>query len=76
MDEITTWLTVQSCNGASVRALVRELRARGVKTAVVSSSRNCLAAAPQAVVVEDALSGVESGRNGGFGLVVGVNRAD
>ncbi|MEJ2671784.1 MAG: beta-phosphoglucomutase family hydrolase [Deltaproteobacteria bacterium] len=30
--------------------------------------------APQAVVVEDALSGVESGRNGGFGLVIGVDR--
>lgn len=27
-----------------------------------------------AVVIEDALSGVESGRNGGFGLVVGVDR--
>ncbi|MGA2872832.1 MAG: HAD-IA family hydrolase [Candidatus Dormibacteria bacterium] len=28
----------------------------------------------RAVVVEDALSGVEAGRNGGFGLVVGVDR--
>jgi beta-phosphoglucomutase-like phosphatase (HAD superfamily) len=27
-----------------------------------------------AVVIEDALSGVASGRNGGFGLVVGVDR--
>lgn len=98
-------------------AVLRDLRAKGVKTAVVSSSRNCLAVlkaarledqfdtrvdgviadelglpgkpAPdtyleagrrlgvgpqQAVVVEDALSGVEAGRNGGFGLVVGVDR--
>ena len=28
----------------------------------------------RAVVVEDALAGVESGRNGGFGLVIGVDR--
>ena len=99
-------------------ALVEQLRARGVRTAVVSSSRNCLAVlkaagivdlfdarvdgvvaaelglpgkpAPdtfleaarrldvspgEAVVVEDALSGVEAGRAGGFGLVVGVDRA-
>lgn len=99
-------------------ALVEQLRRRGVKTAVVSSSRNCatvlsaagithlfdvrvdgetsaelglagkpapdtfLAAADRlgvppaaAAVVEDALSGVEAGRNGGFALVVGVDRA-
>lgn len=99
-------------------ALVRHLRDEGVKTAVVSSSRNCLTIlraagiedlfdarvdglvadelqlpgkpAPdtyleaarrvgvppaKAVVVEDALSGVEAGRNGRFGLVVGVDRA-
>ena len=29
---------------------------------------------PQAVVLEDALSGVQAGRAGGFGLVVGVDR--
>lgn len=28
----------------------------------------------QAAVVEDALSGVQAGRDGGFGLVVGVDR--
>jgi beta-phosphoglucomutase family hydrolase len=28
----------------------------------------------RAVVVEDALSGVEAGRNGGFGMVIGVDR--
>jgi beta-phosphoglucomutase family hydrolase len=98
-------------------ALVHALRAAGVRTAVVSSSKNCkpvldaagisdlfdarvdgvvaeamglagkpapdtylegarrLGAAPErAVVFEDALSGVASGRAGGFGLVVGVNR--
>ncbi len=30
--------------------------------------------AARSVVVEDALSGVEAGRRGGFGLVIGVNR--
>lgn len=97
--------------------LLRHLRETGMRTAVVSSSRNCLMVleavgitdlfdarvdgivagelglpgkpAPdtyveaarrvgvgvgQAVVIEDALSGVEAGRNGGFGLVVGVDR--
>ena len=98
-------------------ALVRRLRERGIRTAVVSSSNNCeqvlraagifdlfelrvdgvvasklglpgkpapdtfLEAArmlrvspPRAVVVEDALAGVEAGRAGGFGLIVGVDR--
>jgi HAD superfamily hydrolase (TIGR01509 family) len=98
--------------------LVHALRAVGIKTAVVSSSRNCpaileaagiadlfelridgtlaaerklpgkpapdtfLAAASQlgvqpqrAVVVEDAVVGVQAGRAGGFGLIVGVARA-
>jgi len=99
-------------------AWVRELREHGIKTAVVSSSRNCAAVlqvagiadlfdarvdgdtalelhlpgkpAPdtflegakrlnvlpqRAIVVEDALAGVEAGRAGEFGLVVGVDRA-
>jgi beta-phosphoglucomutase family hydrolase len=98
-------------------ALVRQLRRQGMKTAVVSSSQNCLtvlqaakmadlfdarvdggvaaqldlrgkpspdtflAAATQlgvwpqrAVVVEDAISGVQAGRAGRFGLVIGVAR--
>jgi beta-phosphoglucomutase family hydrolase len=99
----------------SAVALVRAARALGVKTAVVSASRNTasilrvarltplfqervdgveaarlglpgkpdpamfLEAArrldvppPRAVVFEDATAGVEAGRRGGFGLVVGV----
>jgi len=98
-------------------AWVKHLRKNGIKTAVVSSSKNCLdvlqaggidglfevrvdghvveeqqlpgkpapdtylhaaalldAEPHRAVVVEDALSGVQSGRNGNFGLVIGVNR--
>jgi len=98
-------------------AWVRELREAGLRTGVVSSSRNCAAVltyagianlfdtrvdgetilelgipgkpAPdcflegarrlgvepsRAVVVEDALAGVEAGHAGGFGLVIGVDR--
>lgn len=98
-------------------AWVRQLRQAGIKTAVVSSSKNCAAVlqavgieglfevrvdgrvvedlklpgkpAPdtylkaaellgvtptRSVVVEDALSGVQAGRNGSFGLVIGVDR--
>lgn len=98
-------------------ALVRALRKQGMRTAVVSSSRNCravleaagiadlfdarvdgevaaerglpgkpapdtfLAAAEdlgvqpsRAAVIEDAISGVQAGRAGGFGLVIGVAR--
>lgn len=98
-------------------ALLHRLRDAGIKTAVVSSSKNCQAVltaagitalfdvrvdgevaarlhlpgkpAPdtflhasellgvdptRAVVVEDALSGVEAGRAGGFGLVIGIDR--
>jgi HAD superfamily hydrolase (TIGR01509 family) len=98
-------------------ALVRQLRSAGIKTAVVSASKNCeaileaagiadlfdtrvdgvvaaqlqlsgkpapdtflegarqLGVKPErAVVVEDAVSGVQAGRAGGFGLVIGVDR--
>jgi len=101
----------------STVSLVHELRRHGVKTGVVSSSKNCtyileqtglidlfetvvdgqvakehdLAGKPapetflfaarelgvkpgDSMMVEDALSGVESGRRGNFGLVVGVSR--
>lgn len=98
-------------------AVVNWLRERGIRTAVVSASKNCrqilqtagirdlfeqvvdgevaerlhlagkpapdtfikgaelLGVAPnRAVVVEDAISGVQAGRAGGFGLVIGVDR--
>ena len=100
----------------SVR-LVEQVRSRGIRTAVVSASKNCkivmeaarishlfdqvvdgevaerlrlpgkpkpdtfltaaerLGVVPErAVVVEDAISGVQAGRAGGFGLVIGVDR--
>lgn len=98
---------------------VRQVRADGRRTGVVSASRNCAAVLEAAgiahlfdvrvdgitaadcglagkpapdtflhaaaqlglqprhcVVIEDALAGVEAGRAGGFGLVVGVDRTD
>jgi beta-phosphoglucomutase family hydrolase len=97
--------------------LIHQLRHRGFKIAVVTSSQNCTAVLkaakldgcfdaqvdgnviraqhlagkpaadsylmaakllgvepPRAVVIEDALSGVEAGSNGKFGLVIGVAR--
>lgn len=45
--------------------------------AVFLEAARRLGAAPgEAAVVEDALAGVEAGRRGGFGLVVGVDRTD
>lgn len=101
----------------STVTLLRELRARGIRTAVISASRNAeevlraagvsdllevrvdgatadelglpgkpdpamfleagrrLGVEPaRTAVVEDAIAGVEAGRRGGFGLVVGVDR--
>jgi alpha,alpha-trehalase len=101
----------------STVALIKTLKARTYKTAVVSSSKNCVAVlgaaqiadlfdtkvdgvdaqelhldgkpAPdifleaarrmevkpaRAVVVEDAIAGVEAGRRGKFGFVIGVDR--
>ncbi len=40
----------------------------------VTAARNLGTLPPNSVVVEDASSGVEAGRNGGFGLVIGVAR--
>ncbi len=100
-------------------ALIRSLRAQGIRIGVVSSSKNCPTVlktaglealfdvhfdgnsaaecklrgkpdpdtylkaaewakteAARAVVVEDAISGVQAGRAGGFGLVIGVDRGD
>ena len=102
----------------STVALIRKIRERGIRTAIVTSSKNCttvlqaagvldlfdakvdggdserlglpgkpapdifLEAARQlgvepacAIVVEDAISGVEAGNAGKFGTVIGVDRA-
>ncbi len=104
---------------SSTITLIQELKDKGVKVGVASSSKNCLAvlksvhlehlfetrvdgiisqqlhlqgkpegdifvtaaknlsSLPEhSVVVEDASSGVQAGRNGGFGLVLGIARED
>jgi alpha,alpha-trehalose phosphorylase len=113
--------TMLSEHGVAVHedgvALARRLRRIGIRTGVVSASKNCRAVlesagilelfetrvdgevaqlmglpskpAPEkfleaarqlgvmpdrSVVIEDAVSGVQAGRRGGFGLVVGVAR--
>lgn len=40
----------------------------------VTAAQNLGAVPARAVVVEDAISGIQAGRNGGFGLVIGVAR--
>lgn len=103
---------------SSTIELIRDARAKGLKTAIFSASRNCvpilksvgaldlfdarvdgvvaaelglpgkpdpatlLEAArrlgvprQRTVIFEDAIAGVQAGRAGGFGLVVGVNRS-
>ena len=98
--------------------LIRDLRVKGMKTAIFSASRNCVAvlkaantidlfdakvdgvdadelglpgkpdpavlleaarrlevAPGRAVIVEDAIAGVQAGHAGRFGLVIGVNRS-
>lgn len=42
----------------------------------VTAAKNLGAEPANSVVVEDATSGVQAGRNGGFGLVVGIARKD
>ncbi len=102
----------------STVALIKRLRAAGMKTGIFSASKNCeevlraagvrdlfdakvdgrdaeaqglpgkpdpavlleaarrLGVRPErAVIVEDAIAGVEAGRAGGFALVIGVNRS-
>ncbi|MBW1987470.1 MAG: trehalose-phosphatase [Deltaproteobacteria bacterium] len=40
----------------------------------LEAARRLGVAPPQAVVIEDSLAGVQAGRRGGFGLVIGVDR--
>lgn len=117
------FLEVIKANGAEVYsstiAFIKELKKSGIRTGIISSSKNCryileslgiedlfqtrvdgevsaklgikgkpesdvfvtaahnLGAVPaNSVAVEDAISGVQAGRNGGFGLVIGLARKD
>jgi beta-phosphoglucomutase family hydrolase len=54
----------------------QHLRGKPAPDSFLEGARVLGVAPEQAVVFEDALSGVQAGRDGGFGYVVGVNRLD
>lgn len=56
------------------RATTEGLRGKPAPDTFLRAADLLGSSAPQAVVVEDAVSGVAAGRAGGFGLVVGVDR--
>lgn len=58
-----------------VVAEAERLKGKPAPDTYLAAARALGAPPPQAAVFEDALAGVESGRAGGFGLVVGVDRA-
>jgi len=51
-----------------------QLRGKPAPDTFLEAARRLGVPAPRAVVVEDAIAGVEAGRAGGFGLVIGVAR--
>jgi len=54
----------------------RGLKGKPAPDMFLAAARDLGVSPGRAVVVEDALAGVEAGRAGGFGLVIGVDRAD
>lgn len=56
-------------------AHARGLAGKPAPDTYLEAARMLGSAPPQSAVYEDALAGVEAGRAGGFGLVVGVDRA-
>ncbi|GAA1050933.1 hypothetical protein GCM10009569_30520 [Arthrobacter russicus] len=56
-------------------ALTQRLPGKPDPAVFLEASRRLGVPAARAVVVEDSLAGVEAGRRGGFGLVVGIDRA-
>jgi len=59
-----------------VVAAERNLPGKPAPDMFLAGAQELAVPAARAVVFEDALAGVEAGRAGGFGLVVGVNRVD
>jgi beta-phosphoglucomutase family hydrolase len=58
-----------------VFAAERHLKGKPAPDTYLAAARALAIAPEQAAVFEDALAGVEAGRSGGFGFVVGVDRA-
>ncbi|WP_447986626.1 HAD family hydrolase [Nitrospira sp. Nam74] len=50
------------------------LRGKPAPDTFVEAARRLDVPPPQAIIIEDALAGVEAGRKGGFGLVIGLDR--
>lgn len=50
------------------------LRGKPAPDTFLAAAQRLMVSPERAVVIEDALSGVEAARNGGFGLVIGVDR--
>ncbi len=75
--EVVAAASVAELFDASVDGVdAAELRLAGkpAPALFLEAARRLGVAPSQAVVVEDALAGVEAGRRGGFGLVIGVDR--
>jgi alpha,alpha-trehalase len=51
-----------------------ELKGKPQADIFVTAARNLGSVPAKSIVIEDAISGVEAGRNGGFGLVIGIAR--
>ena len=57
-------------------AAERDLPGKPAPDTFLEAARELGVDAKRTVVVEDAISGVQAGRNGGFGLVIGIARHD
>jgi HAD superfamily hydrolase (TIGR01509 family) len=56
-------------------AQTKGLRGKPAPDTYLEAARMVGAASPDSAVYEDALAGVQAGRAGGFGMVIGVDRA-
>ena len=66
--------TVRRAGGRKRHRTISACRASRRRTAFLEGARRLKAEPSRAIVVEDAIAGVEAGRAGGFGMVIGVDR--
>jgi beta-phosphoglucomutase-like phosphatase (HAD superfamily) len=71
-----TAVVTASRNGAAVLAARLRLAGKPAPDTYVAAARMLGVETRRAVVVEDAIAGVRAGRDGGFGLVIGVAGSD
>ena len=66
-----------SCCGSTAEVAARlTLRGKPAPDTFLEAARQLGVEPHRTVVVEDAIAGVQAGRAGGFGLVIGVDRSD